>query len=160
MNANEELILRFYKAFQQCDWKTMQSCYHPDATFSDPAFRTLSCIETKAMWHMLCENAKDLKIEFSQVQADSTKGACQWQAWYTFSRTSRKVHNKITAQFKFKDGLIRVHNDTFNFWRWSRMALGISGLLLGWTPFLQKEVHESAYRSLIKFMQKHSEYLN
>ena len=41
MSVNEETIHRFYTAFQNLDYKTMQSCYHPDAVFNDPAFGLL-----------------------------------------------------------------------------------------------------------------------
>jgi ketosteroid isomerase-like protein len=153
MDQNKEVINRFYQAFQERDWKTMQSCYHPEARFRDPVFPDLNSQQVKAMWHMLCENAKNFSLQFSEVSSEGDKGKCRWDAWYTFSRTGRSVHNIIHADFRFKDGLIIEHTDSFNFWRWSRMALGLSGVLLGWTPFLQNKVQETALKSLVKFMQ-------
>ena len=41
-------------------------------------------------------------------------------------------------------GKIVRHIDRFDFWRWSRMALGPAGLLLGWTPLLHKKVQAKA----------------
>ena len=158
MNQNQELINRFYTAFQQRDWKTMQQCYHPEAHFSDPAFPGLNYLEVKAMWHMLCENAKDFSLQFSDVTSNHDKGSCNWQAWYTFSVTGRKVHNIIKADFRFKDGLIMQHTDTFNFWRWSRMAMGVTGSLLGWTPFFRSKVQSTARKSLARFMKQHAPY--
>lgn len=160
MDQNKETIIRFYQAFQERDWKTMQSCYHPQAQFKDPVFPDLNSQEVKAMWHMLCENAKDFSLQFSEVSTEGDKGKCRWDAWYTFSKTGRKVHNIIHADFQFKDGQIIEHSDSFNFWRWSRMALGLSGVLLGWAPFLQNKIQATAQKSLNKFMQAHYVTLN
>ncbi len=158
MNQNQDIITKFYQAFQQRDWKTMQSCYHPEASFSDPAFPNLNSTELRAMWHMLCENAQNFSLKFTEVTTDGEHGACRWDASYTFSRSGRKVHNIIHAHFDFKDGLIINHRDVFNFWRWTRMALGWPGILLGWTPLLQEKVQGAARKSLIRFMQEHPQY--
>jgi len=136
----------------------MQQCYHPEAHFSDPAFPGLNYLEVKAMWQMLCENAKDFSLHFSDVTSNRDQGSCNWQAWYTFSLTGRKVHNIIRADFYFKDGLIMQHTDTFNFWRWSRMAMGVTGNLLGWTPFFRSKVQATARKSLTRFMKQHAHY--
>ncbi|MBL7860992.1 MAG: nuclear transport factor 2 family protein [Cyclobacteriaceae bacterium] len=152
------LITKFYTAFQNRDWQTMNRCYHPQATFSDPAFRQLTGKEVQAMWHMLCLNARDFTLTFSEVQVNKDSGNCHWQASYSFSKTGRKVHNKINAYFTFKEGQIYHHQDSFDLWRWSRMALGLPGVLLGWTPFLQNKIHATARHSLTKFINEHPEY--
>jgi hypothetical protein len=154
MNDHETLIHRFYSAFQNKDYSTMQSLYHPQAHFSDPVFTSLDSSGVKAMWQMLVTAGKDLKITFQDVKADEKRGSCHWEAWYTFSRTGKKVHNIINASFEFKDGLILNHNDRFDFWRWSRLALGVPGWLLGWSPFLQNKIQKTARSSLQKFMQR------
>src|SRR5882762_11640860 len=137
MNANEKLIKRFYSAFQQKDFLVMQLCYHPEATFNDPVFRNLNSKEVKFMWQMLLTSSKDLRIEFNTIHANDQSGSAHWDAWYSFSRTGRQVHNIIIATFEFRDGLIYRHHDHFGFWRWSRQALGTSGTLLGWTPVVK-----------------------
>lgn len=154
MNANEKLIHDFYTAFQNKDFVTMQHSYHPDASFSDPVFQSLTSKEVRAMWEMLLTASKDLKITFSNVKADDAHGSCHWEAWYTFSRTGRKVHNIIDASFDFKDEKILNHRDVFDFWRWSGQALGFSGLLLGWTPIVSNKVRNTARSGLKKFMGK------
>lgn len=151
-STHEALVRKFYDAFARKDFSTMQSCYHPEARFSDPVFNDLSSPQVKAMWQMLLTSSKDLRIEFSAVSADGSKGSCHWEAWYTFSRSGRLVHNIIDASFEFRDGLIYRHQDHFNFYRWSRQALGLSGLLLGWTPIIQNKVRGTANNSLTKFM--------
>lgn len=151
---NSDLIRQFYEAFARRDAASMGRCYHDEARFNDPAFPNLNAAQVRAMWQMLCEGGKDLRIEFSQVQATETEGSCHWDAYYTFSQTGRMVHNSIDARFTFKDGKILTHTDHFNFWRWSRQALGLPGLLLGWTTFLQKKVQATAGGRLSKYMSK------
>jgi limonene-1,2-epoxide hydrolase len=153
MHPNNALIQQFYTAFQNKDYKSMQRAYHPEAVFHDPVFQNLSVEEVKAMWQMLVTAGADLKIESSSVSADDQSGKCMWQAWYTFTTTGRKVHNVIYAKFEFKDGKIYRHNDHFDFWRWSKMALGTPGLLLGWTPLIRNKVRITARRRLEKFMK-------
>jgi len=154
MNTNEKLIRQFYTAFQNKDYVTMQELYHTKASFSDPVFQNLKSQEVKAMWEMLITSGKDLKVTFSNITATETTGTCHWDAWYTFSRTGRKVHNSIDASFEFQDGKIVRHQDAFDFWRWSRQALGLSGLLLGWTPVIRNKVSDLARKSLRKFMNQ------
>ena len=148
------LITQFYTAFQQKDFETMATLYHPEATFKDAAFDLKSGKEAGAMWKMLLTAGKDLRIEFKDVKVEGEKGYAHWEAWYTFSKTGRKVHNVIDAQFEFKDGLIYRHRDHFDFWRWSRQALGLTGWLLGWSGFLKNKVHLTAMKGLQSFMAK------
>lgn len=130
----------------------MQSCYHDDIQFSDPVFQNLKGKEAKAMWHMLVSSGKDLRLEFSKVKSSNHQGSCHWEAFYTFSRTGKKVHNIIDAEFEFKDGKILKHTDTFDLWKWSGMALGISGTLLGWSPLIRNKIRGIATENLKKFM--------
>ena len=150
---NKPIITRFYSAFQKRDFKTMQLCYHDEAVFNDPVFQNLTAREVRGMWQMLLSSSTDLKIEFSNTRTASEEGACHWEAWYTFTTTGHKVHNIIDAKFIFKDGLIYRHNDHFNFWRWSRMALGLPGLLLGWSPIISNKVRKTARERLDKFLR-------
>ena len=148
MHPNAALITRFYEAFQRRDATAMCACYHREVEFSDEIFPELYGDTARAMWTMLCERGKDLTITCSNVDADSATGSAQWDAWYIFSGTHRRVHNRIRAEFTFEDGLIVRHRDRFGFWRWARQALGPAGLLLGWTPFLRRRVQAQAARSL------------
>jgi hypothetical protein len=38
------------------------------------------------------------------------------------------------------------------------MALGTSGILLGWTPFMQKKIQSMAAQNLNKFIEKNPTY--
>lgn len=153
-NSNEDTIKRFYTAFQQRDAATMAACYAPDVQFSDPVFTDLRGAAAGTMWKMLCERGKDLKIEFRDVRADATTGSAHWEAWYTFSQTGRKVHNIIDATFEFRDGKIVKHTDRFDLHRWSGLALGLPGTLLGWSPLLQNKIRAMAKKGLDDYQRK------
>ena len=131
----------------------MAACYAPDVTFSDPVFPTLQGAAARGMWRMLCARGKDLRIEFSAVQADERSGSAHWEAWYTFTSTGKPVHNVIDATFTFSSGLITSHVDRFDLYRWSRQALGLKGALLGWTPLVRNAIRGTAARSLESFLQ-------
>lgn len=135
----------------------MKACYHPEVHFFDPAFGELRGKQAMAMWHMLCERGEDLQVSYRDVLATQFNGQAHWEAVYTFA-TGRKVHNRIEANFTFSDGLISQHKDEFDLWRWTRMALGLPGMLVGWTPMMQKKVRETAVTSLNKFIASHPEY--
>ncbi|HRH39143.1 MAG TPA: nuclear transport factor 2 family protein [Flavobacteriales bacterium] len=144
------VLQRFYSAFATRDWKTMGACYDEHATFSDPVFPDLDAVQAAAMWKMLLSSGSDLRMEFKVLEETPTSGRVHWEAWYTFSRSGRPVHNIIEASFTLKDGLILTHTDHFDFWRWSRQALGASGLLLGWTPIVRNKVRGIAAANLNK----------
>ncbi len=160
MNSNEQLIEKFYQSFQQKNWKGMQECYHSEVVFNDPVFQNLKGKEAFAMWHMLISAGKDLTLSFKNINANDHSGSCRWEAHYSFSRTGRKVHNIIQAQFTFTDGKITAHTDSFDLWRWSRMALGAVGVLLGWSLIVQNKIRGTAKSSLQKFISEHPEYVN
>ncbi len=149
----KELIKTFYSGFREQDAEKMISCYHDDVIFEDPAFGKLKATDAKKMWTMLCKNAQDLTIEFSDIKATDQHGSAHWEAHYTFSKTGRKVHNKIDAQFEFKDGKIIKHTDHFNLHRWASQAIGWKGKLLGGTSFFKKKLQQQTNRLLVKFQE-------
>ena len=153
--ANKALIEQFYTAFAQADAEAMVGCYHNNIDFEDPAFGKLHGDDARNMWRMLLESSKGkLKITFSNVEADDRTGSANWVAEYVFSQTGRKVINKISAKFEFKDGKIAKHTDTFDMWRWSRQALGVSGYLLGWSGMLRRKVQQNTHNLLEKYTAK------
>lgn len=151
-DENRLLIERFYGAFARSDGDTMASCYAPHARFNDPVFGDLTGIEAGAMWRMLTSRATDLRVELAEHQADATGGSANWIAHYTFTQTGRPVVNDVNAGFRFADGLVVEHIDRFDFWSWSRQALGTPGLLLGWTPLLRRKVGVQAREGLDRFI--------
>ncbi len=162
MHPNQQLIERFYEAFARLEDDAMARCYAPEATFEDEVFSLRGHREVTGMWSMLCDSirtqGRDVwKLEFSGVTADTQNGRAHWEAHYRFSATGRLVHNIIDAEFTFTpDGLIATQRDRFNFWRWSRQALGAPGVLLGWTPMLHAKVRSQAGANLRKFLASRS----
>ncbi len=151
MNEHVALMTKFYDALGRRDWQTMADCYAPDAVFNDPAFGILQNGDPQLMWEMLCTQAKDIRIRFSDATADEAYGTGKWVANYSFSRTGRPVENHIKAYMRFANGKIIEHTDEFNLYKWSRMALGLPGLLLGWSGFMQRKIRQTALGSLEKF---------
>ena len=154
MHPNIALIERFYSCFKVLDGDGMAQCYHDQIEFSDPVFPALKGAKAGAMWKMLCSQARGFELVFSEAQADDTAGTAHWEATYIFSATGRNVHNRIDASFRFQDGKIIQHRDSFSFWRWSSMALGPVGMLLGWSPLVKNKVRRQAAQNLERFIQK------
>ena len=146
---SKAIISQFYQAFQTLDAEGMVKCYHPEIKFEDPAFGPLKGVHAGNMWRMLCASQKDkgMKVTF-EVRSDDS---AHWEAHYIFSKTGRKVHNKIDAQFAFEDGLIIKHTDHFDLHRWAGMAMGLQGKLIGWTPFFKKKLHQQTNYLLSKY---------
>jgi ketosteroid isomerase-like protein len=153
LHPNAAAIARFYAAFAALDAGAMAACYAPAARFEDEVFTLDGRDNIGAMWAMLCEASKangpgQWRLEVANIAADAVQGSADWQAWYRFSATGRAVHNRIHAQLRFRDGLIVDHRDSFSFWAWARQALGLPGLLLGWSPFLRAKVVAQAAAKL------------
>jgi hypothetical protein len=153
MKEEEELIRKFYTCFGKLDWRGMIACYQEDIFFYDPVFENLVGGQVRGMWEMLLSNAKDLRLDFSDIVFADGYGSCHWVATYTFSATGRRVVNKAKALFTFSGGKIVEHQDVFSLWGWSRQALGLPGLLFGWSLPLHKKIRGMAKKNLARFLQ-------
>lgn len=161
MKAREQIIEEFYSGFAAANSTTMSSCYHPEVVFKDPVFGILEGDDARDMWEMLIEKSHGLlDIKFSNVISDGKTGSADWIANYKFSSTNRDVTNVIHAEFEFKDGLIFRHVDSFDLYTWSKQALGLKGLLFGWTPFFRRKIQQQALSSLRSFQRKKQKELN
>ena len=152
----QKLIETFYTAFANLDAETMTNCYHDKIIFEDPAFGELKGEKAKNMWRMLCEGqkGKGFIVDVSDIKSDDKKGSAHWEAHYVFMKTGRKIHNKIDAEFVFKDGKIIRHTDHFNIHNWSKQALGVKGVLLGWTGFFKKKLNAQTNKLLSDFEKR------
>ena len=105
---------------------------------------------------MLCESqkGKDFKVVATVFTGDEKKGSAHWEAFYTFSKTGRRVHNVIYANFEFKDGKIIKHTDEFDLYKWSRQTMGLKGILLGNTKFFKSKLNTQTNHLLSKFENK------
>lgn len=72
------------------------------------------------------------------------------------ARANADLIERIDAQFSFNDGLITNHHDHFDFWVWSRQALGVPGWLLGWSPMLRRKLAARAASNLTAFRSQAS----
>ena len=151
-SPNESVALHFWRSLEARDADEMAACYAGDASFEDEVFR-LSGAECGLMWRMLFQGAADLRVRTHPLKVgDNGVAHGTWEAWYTFSATGRRVHNRIQTRLVLRDGKIVDHHDRFPFWRWSRQALGAKGWLLGWTPLVRMAVRRQARKRLDKWM--------
>ena len=148
-----DLVEHFYSSFAAKDGAAMAACYSDDIVFEDPAFGELHGEDARDMWRMLCGRATDLTIEHTILEASDSAAKVNWIASYTFAG-GRKVRNDIVASMRFADGKIVDHRDVFDLWKWSRQALGLPGMLLGWSPPMQKKVRATALGNLAKYQSK------
>lgn len=153
MHPNETLIQAFYSAFAAKDHATMAQSYADNATFKDPVFPDLDADQVRAMWRMFCTSGNEIDLSFGDVTADDRSGSAHWEAVYAFPKTGRRVHNKIDASFEFEGGKIVRHVDSFDLYRWTRMALGPLGAVLGWSPIVQNQVRGQAKAQLARFQK-------
>ena len=154
MENNEKIIHRFYSAFQKLDYKTMQDCYRFDVVFSDPVFGLLQNGEPQAMWQMLCIRAADFSLTFENIKLiDDEYANCDWTATYLFSASKKKIVNRVKAHIKIVDGKIIEHTDQFNLYSWAKQAFGFTGILFGWSSWMQNKIKHNARVSLKNFIK-------
>ena len=153
MADNARLIRELYDALNRHDGEAMAQLYEPDGRFHDPAFGELTGDEAGDMWRMLTGRADDLRVELAEHQAVGDTGSARWIARYTFTRTGRPVVNDVQARFRFHDGRIAEHDDSFSFWGWARQALGPAGLVLGLPP-MRGLVQRRAREDLAAFRER------
>lgn len=153
MADNAKLIRDLYEAMNRHDGESMAKLYEPDGRFHDPAFGELTGDEAGDMWRMLTGRAEDLRVELADHEAVADTGSARWIAHYTFTRTGRPVVNEVQAAFRFHDGRIAEHDDSFSFWGWARQALGPAGLVLGLPP-LSAMVQRRAREDLAEFREQ------
>ena len=161
MQASRTTLTRFYNAFAHLDPDAMALSYAPDVRFQDEVFSLEGRDQVMAMWRMLCESMQasgraDWKLSYRVISVDADTGRLHWSAYYRFGTVQRPVHNRIHSTFRFNAaGQITQHHDQFDFWRWSRQALGLPGLLLGWSPLLRRQVRLKALASLNRYSARH-----
>jgi len=160
MHPNQTRLDHFYAAFARLDADAMADCYAPDARFDDEVFSLRGQTQVGGMWRMLCEatqarNRDAWALRASGIEADDAHGKAHWEADYRFSNSGRQVRNVIDSVFEFNaDGLITRQRDRFDFWSWSRQALGIPGAVLGWTPFFRRMVQRQAQANLEQYLAR------
>ncbi|WP_435262675.1 nuclear transport factor 2 family protein [Tenacibaculum sp. nBUS_03] len=152
---NNKLVEKFYSSFSSGNIEKMTECYHKDILFHDPVFGTLKGERVLKMWEMLLNRRTNkTKISFTNIETTMQVGTANWTAKYIYGENNRKVINMVSASFKFKDGKIIEHIDTFNLWKWTQQAIGVKGYLIGWPPFMKKKIQKMAKSRLDNFINK------
>ena len=150
---NKELITKFYTSFSEGDSEGMVACYHKDIVFEDAAFGKLEGDRAVKMWEMLLYKKKgETNVKFSNIEASDKTGKASWVAEYVYGDTQRKVVNKVSAAFKFEDGKIIEHIDTFDLWLWTKQAMGTVGYLMGWSSFMKNKIQKTTGEKLDAFI--------
>lgn len=153
---NTEIAKEFYTTFANKDSDKLKQYYSTNVIFKDPAFGTLKGEDVFSMWEMLFQKGKDLEVSFNIEKEDKDTVIVKWIANYTFSKTKRKVENHVTATLRFSDNKIIEHIDNFDFYNWSKQALGGVGILLGGTKWFQRKFNKEATSSLHKYIKSKS----
>jgi ketosteroid isomerase-like protein len=151
--SDTNVITTFFNALKRSDHDTVLNCYHEEGTFSDPVFGPLDPRHSKAMWEMLLTNNDDLEVEYEILEQSENVAVVKWLADYTLRKTKRKVSNPIVSNFVLKDGKIFRQVDDYDLYKWSKMALGSSGTLFGWTSLVQNKIREDVLKTLEFFMK-------
>ena len=155
--SSKDVVQKFYSAFERKDAEAMAALYAPEATFSDPAFANLNAKDAGDMWRMLLSKAdENFKIVVSNVKGDGDNGSAHWEATYKFGPKRRDVVNKIDASMVIQNGKIVKHVDSFDFYTWSKQALGMPAYLFGWMGWFQTKVRAGALENLKKWQKSQS----
>ena len=153
---------RLVAAFARLDGDAMAACHSAIASFQDEAFSLQGQRQIGGMWRTLCSATGERgraawKLDLRRLTDRSAHREAQRKACYRFNASGRLVHKRIDAEFDLDAaGLAQRHRDRFDFWRWSRQALGLPGRLLGSTPFLRNKVHAQAAATLQLYVAKRS----
>jgi len=152
---HQELLEHFYHSFKYKNVEDMIACYHDDIEFTDPAFGKLKGEEVKNMWRMLLSRNTSLTIDYDNISADAIKGKAHWVATYIFTQTNKKVTNKVTGAFEFKDGKIIRHTDSFDLSVWAKQALGFKATILDTLGILQRSIQRKSREALKSYIEKY-----
>lgn len=156
-HPNELLLVKFYTAFQENEYEAIAECYHEDVQFSDDMFENLRGDQVRGMWHMFTRGpVEERKMTFQVIDADELRGRGRWHIDYKFSRTGRMVRNDIESEFRFIDGKIISHHDSFDFARWAKQAFGFKGTFMALGP-IRKGVKQKIRQTLETHCEKYAD---
>ena len=147
MNS-KEIAIKFYDAFSAANIDVLKQLYDKKLIFNDNIFVNLDYNETISMWSSLLVGNKNMSIKYEIKKYSEKYVEVEWIADYLFTSTNRNIKNIILAKMEIDQGKIINHTDNFDFYKWSQMAFGITGVLIGWTSFFKNKVRTEAYNKL------------
>ncbi|WP_368487129.1 nuclear transport factor 2 family protein [Spiroplasma sp. DGKH1] len=152
--TKQEIMNKFYTAFANADWKTMNDLYDRNVVFNDEIFTDLNYEYVTAMWESLISNKENNKMKVKyELKEENDDVYVVWTASYLFGPKRRQVINIVTSNMEIKNDKIIKHNDSFNFKKWASQALGMPGKLFG--NALQKKVSKKALENLTNYIKNH-----
>lgn len=135
----------FYQALARADAEGIRQVYTDDVVYSDPVFGELRGSRVMLMWEMFCARDDKIQVEFGDITVQpGDLVTARWVARYAFGDKNRPIENPIHSTFRFRDGLICEHRDTFHVRKWAAQALGPVGRVLGNTPPVRKALHRKS----------------
>jgi hypothetical protein len=141
-----QLIVRFFEAYNQNDWQSIARCYHDKASFSDPIYPDLREESIVYLWFDRLATRKKVDLKFRVVFADERKVQVEWSGLSPLHGRSVRINGLST--FALWDEAIVRHVDEYSFVDWSRQALGWKAWLMGGLRFYQTRVQRSARSQL------------
>lgn len=155
--STKEIVTSFYDCFAKGEAKGMLNFYAEEVIFCDPAFGKLSGNRPHEMWRMLLGRFDEhTTINFEVVETEANKAQVKWTAKYHFGKKRRPVTNRVTSTLILKNEKIVEYYDNFDIWKWAYQAIGIGGLLLGWSKFFQLKIQQNTNKMLDKYIAKHA----
>lgn len=144
----------------------MSSFWHPDFTFSDPAFPNLTGARAKAMFHMFITNRETskMKVTITSPAAAVAGGpadtySASYNCDYLFGESSVPVHNEINCVIELKDGKVWKQSDDFHLGNWAKQSLGsVMRHTLGISGILGMVVRKKATERLDFWCKKHQQF--
>ena len=155
--STKEIVTSFYDCFAKGEAKGMLNFYAEEVIFCDPAFGKLSGNRPHEMWRMLLGRFDEhTLITFEVIEVSTDKAKVKWTAKYHFGKNKRPVTNHVTSTLFVENGKIVKQYDHFDIWKWAYKALGIAGLLFGWSKFFQLKIQQKTRKMLGQYMAKHA----
>jgi hypothetical protein len=137
-NNASEVAQQFFSALSSLNAIAATEFYadgHSDL-FKDPVFGLEDSAHAKAIWKLLIASSlsysqktgvEPLRIDVAGIQTnsqDENQVRVYWNATYTYSETGRYVENHLTSDLTIENGKITRQRDSFDYCRWTEMALG------------------------------------
>ncbi|WP_342269364.1 nuclear transport factor 2 family protein [Spiroplasma endosymbiont of Aspidapion aeneum] len=152
--STKQIINEFYSAFKKGDYQKMNSLYGEDIIFNDSIFKDLDYLQVTSMWEMLLSKKEESKfsIEYEVLLDHNDEYYVMWSAHYLFGPKRRKVSNIVKSEMVIKDKKIALHTDVFDFYKWSKQAIGIASILFGKRKFFHNKICSVANKNLMNYI--------
>jgi len=153
-DVQADVLNTFLRALAQRDVEAMIRCYTTTATYHSPIFPQVEGDTLTATWQWFCAKAPDLTMVVDEQAFEANTARVQWTATYTFPKTGRPVVQVTDSIFVFEGPQLCRHEDRFDLHRWSHMALGPLGRVLGGRRWLQRSLQRAAAERVARFQER------